>query len=143
MYGDIDIIVKPEEFENTFHILCQNGYTNQSTLHAYYRHIGFSSPNGIEIELHNFFSTSDNREQNTILDNHIFIAIENRTIVSICGYDASVLPALENGIVLLAHINQHWALVWVCGRLLTGCVLSRRILMMNYGITDLQKLLIA
>lgn len=105
--GDIDIIVKPDDFEKAFHILCQNGYTNKDTLEKYHRHIGFLTQSGIEVELHNYFSTSDNGEQNAVLDNLIYAAIDKRTVVSVCGYDASVLPTLETGIVLLAHINQH------------------------------------
>ena len=65
------------------------------------------TPNGVEIELHRFFSSSDNDSQNAILDEIIFKAIPNAVYSTICGYPTMMLSPLENGLVLLGHINQH------------------------------------
>lgn len=105
--GDIDIIVKKEDFEKAFHTLCEAGYKNEDTLERYYRHVGFRSEKNVEIELHNFFSASSNKDQNAILDKYIFDALDNPEKIKIAKYEAVMLPTLENGLVLLAHINQH------------------------------------
>lgn len=37
----------------------------------------------------------------------LFQALPKRVTVDVCGYKVPVLPKLENGLVLLAHINEH------------------------------------
>lgn len=105
--GDIDIIVNQKDFEKAFHILCESGYTNIDTLDHYDRHICFKSKKGIEIELHNYFSTSRNKKQNEILDRFVFKGISNAETKKIGKNEFKMLPKLENGLVLLSHINQH------------------------------------
>ncbi|MCQ2417466.1 MAG: nucleotidyltransferase family protein [Oscillospiraceae bacterium] len=105
--GDIDLIVKPDDFEKAYHTMCDAGYDTKETLEKYYRHIGFHSSKGIHIELHSFFSTSRNAEQNQILDQYIYNGIGRGSKGTLTGYRTSSLPELENGLVLLAHINQH------------------------------------
>lgn len=105
--GDIDIIVEPHLFEKAFHIMKDNSYRPIDTLEEYRRHIGMFCESGVEIELHNYFSTSDNQEQNEILDNAIYKAIPNCVEQKLDEYKFNSLPVLENGIVLLVHINQH------------------------------------
>ncbi len=105
--GDIDIIVKPDDFSSAYTMLCNAGYKAEQTPENYYRHIGFHSAQGIEIELHDHFSTSDNSEQSDILDEYIFNAIDRKENSELYGYEFPTLPILENGLVLLAHINQH------------------------------------
>ncbi|MCQ2460092.1 MAG: nucleotidyltransferase family protein [Ruminococcus sp.] len=105
--GDIDIIVKPDEFEKAFHIMCSAGYSTVESVEKYHRHIVFNTDKGIHIELHNYFSTSRNKKQNTFLDQCIYNGIDRREVTELSGYKIAVLPVLENGLVLLGHINQH------------------------------------
>lgn len=105
--GDIDLIVKPDDFNRAYKTLCDAGYQNENTLEDYRRHIGFRTPSGVELELHNHFSSSKNREQNALLDQMIYEAIDHCSTEDVCGYPVPVLPPLINGLVLLGHINHH------------------------------------
>lgn len=105
--GDIDIIVQPDNFNNAYELLCHFGCTAHQTVEDYHRHIGFHSKQGVEIELHNYFSSSMNNKQNQILDEYVYHGIADYQTAEVCGYQVPVLPTLENGLVLLAHINQH------------------------------------
>ena len=105
--GDIDLIVPGSRFEEAFHALSACGYTPEQTPDAYDRHIGFASPSGIEVELHDRFSAGGSAEQNAALDRYILGGIEKRVYRNTEGYSVPVLPAFENGLVLLSHINQH------------------------------------
>ena len=105
--GDIDLLVLPQDFERAYAVLVSAGYKTEQTLDDYIRHIELTGEDNIEIELHNNFSSGENQEQNTILDEALFRAIPSRQAVTLCGSSVPVLPPLENGLVLLAHINQH------------------------------------
>lgn len=105
--GDIDIIVSPYNYEKAFELLCKNGYINEQDLEEVTRHAGFRTATGFEIELHQYFSYSSNAAQNKILDEYIYRGIEHLERQNVCGYLVPMLPAFENGLVLLAHINQH------------------------------------
>ncbi len=105
--GDIDIIVQPDDFEKAYTTLKDKGYQTKESPDNYHRHIKFKSPKGIPIELHNYFSTSSNKKQNDILDNFVYKGIEKKISIQLKNYSASILPTVENGLVLLAHINQH------------------------------------
>lgn len=106
--GDIDIIVLPEDYEKAFGLLCAFGYHNEQSLDdPDRRHIGFRTKDGLEIELHRYFSTSKNTEQNSILDNWLYDQLGCVRQVDVCGYTVPVFPSLENGLILLGHINQH------------------------------------
>ena len=104
--GDIDLLVLPEDFDRTYELLTSSGCKPRGSS-GYARHIGMFTENGVGIELHHFFSSSDNEEQNTLLDEMLYRAIPNRVSCELCGYPVSILPPLENGLVLLGHINQH------------------------------------
>lgn len=105
--GDIDLLVLPEDFDRAYHLLTDSGCRPLDASSDYTRHIGMFTESGVEIELHRFFSSSDNKEQNTVLDEMLFQAIPNCVTAELCGYPVSMLPPLENGLVLLGHINQH------------------------------------
>lgn len=102
--GDIDIIVRPEDFESAKQGLLAAGYRAEPDN---FRHLSFESPDNHEIELHHLFASGNNRKQNQILDNLIFKGISERRTAQIHGYSFPVLPRLQNGLVLLAHINHH------------------------------------
>lgn len=98
--GDIDLLVRPEYYKQAVCCLLELG-CNETTSkidEERGRHKSFFYVD-VEIELHHFFSSKYMDEDKAeILDSILFDAItENRT----------VLPDLENGLVLLAHIEQH------------------------------------
>lgn len=107
--GDIDLIVLQEQFADAYHALIDHGYKveGDNTLQVYHRHIGFTGPSGIEIELHHHFSSNLTKEYSDALDVIISEGIPNCQTVDMSGFNVPVLPPLENGLVLLAHIQQH------------------------------------
>ena len=102
--GDIDFLVAPSDYDKAKTQLVENGYLMEEDNG---RHTGFKSKSGVHLELHQKFSTSDNAEQNAALDGMLYEAMNQREMRDVCGYTVPVLPKLENGLVLLAHINQH------------------------------------
>lgn len=105
--GDIDLLVLPQDFDRAYEILTGSECRPLDVSPGYTRHMGMFTKAGVEIELHRYFSSSDNEKQNTVLDKMLFQAIPNRVVTKLCGYPVSMLPPLENGLVLLGHINQH------------------------------------
>lgn len=104
--GDIDIIVKPEDFENAMQMLKTN-YKCFQTLDENPRHAGFISKNGVEIELHKYFSFGNRNKKKDLLDQMIYAGVDKREWHIICGHRFPCLPTIENGLVLLNHIYQH------------------------------------
>lgn len=105
--GDIDLLVLPQDFDRAFDTLIAAGCTKMVFSSENPRHTDMKTPNGTVIELHNYFSTSDNDEQNGVLDGLLFRAIPSRVFGTLCGYRVPMLPTAVNGLVLLGHINQH------------------------------------
>ena len=107
--GDVDIIVMPQDFLRAYELLLSSGYTALQTPDNFHRHIEFHNDNSVEIELHEHFSSSDNSDQNDILDSLLCSAIPQRVMTKICDEPVAILPVIENGLVLLGHINQHFS----------------------------------
>ena len=105
--GDIDLIVPPEHFDQAFSLLERLGWENDTSLEVNPRHAGFVKTGCPEIELHRFFSTCTNKQQAHYLDQAIYNAIPRATWEDVAGFNVPILPPLENGLVLLAHVNQH------------------------------------
>lgn len=104
--GDIDILVPPEQFEDAYNVL-RKYYEAGDTIQDFHRHIHFLSESGVTIELHQFFSNSGNKEQDMFFNEKLYKAIPHSQQAVINGYEFPMLPPLENGLVLLGHINQH------------------------------------
>ena len=97
--GDIDLLVKPEDFDKAVYCLVSNGcvdITNKGEEEKG-RHRSFRRDN-VLIELHHIFGSRIILQEPKLLDDLLFNAI---TDIDAC------LPDIENGIVLLAHIAQH------------------------------------
>ena len=105
--GDIDLIVPPNHFEQAFSLMERLGWENDIELEINPRHAGFKKAGCPEIELHRYFSTCTNKQQAHFLDQAIYDAIPHVEWTDVAGYSVPVLPPLENGLVLLAHVNQH------------------------------------
>lgn len=105
--GDIDLIVPPDHFEQAFSLMERLGWKNDIVLEINPRHAGFEKAGCPEIELHRHFSTCTNKQQAHFLDQAIYDAIPRAEWTDVAGFSVPVLPPLENGLVLLAHVNQH------------------------------------
>ena len=91
--GDIDIMTRREDFDSAYRDLEENGYKVTKVLE---REVTFVK-NGIEIELHRYFTSLNDPTACKYLDDLI---IENIN-------PSHILPDLINGLVLLEHISQH------------------------------------
>lgn len=103
--GDIDIIVRREDFDRASEVLRSPAFAVKSDCEDIERHIAFEGPDGIEVEMHRYFS-EDGKEDN-ILDNLIFDAFSDIREIEINDSRIPVLPRVENGLVLLEHIRHH------------------------------------
>jgi len=97
--GDIDLLVKPKDYERAVNCLFSIGCEETSTKFELEcgRHRSFHC-NSIPIELHHFFSIFVSEEKAKTLDEMLFTTISSEN---------NMLPETENGIVLLSHIRQH------------------------------------
>ncbi len=102
--GDVDIIVRPDDFQRTFDLLCEKGYEYDGVDDL--RHIHLKH-NGVLYELHRYFALLDNRAQAEMLDNRIFEGLAHAQMITLDGYSFPTLPVVENGLVFLDHICQH------------------------------------
>ena len=100
--GDIDLIVKPQDFDQAYELLIQGGeYIGKDSRHKEIRR------NGIIVELHQAFSTLCDPQKRALLDDWIFDAVDKAKIVSIEGYQFPMLPTYIHGFVLIEHIDHH------------------------------------
>lgn len=102
--GDVDVIVKPEDFERAYELMSANGYVLHDDRNI--RHLELIK-NGVLFELHRYFSTFNDVNYARLLDGMIFDAIDRAEIKALEGFSFPMLPPLENGLVLLEHINHH------------------------------------
>ncbi len=98
--GDIDFLVPIEQFDRAKELLTQNGYVVDEES-GVKRHIHLQK-NGIIFEQHWRFSSYDFDIERFVLQ-----GMENPEVHTILGAAFPMLPALENGLVLLAHLVQH------------------------------------
>ena len=105
--GDVDFLVPKDKFLYVSRLLEVNRYTYHhgktevGIILKDVRHIEYTK-NGIDFELHQFFS-SPGFDMDDILEQ----AINNREYHDLDGYRIPMLPEIENGLVLLGHINHH------------------------------------
>ncbi|MGN0261919.1 MAG: nucleotidyltransferase family protein [Eggerthellaceae bacterium] len=105
--GDIDLIVRPEEFASAVQTILENGWSELPPCEKDPRHVCFTKEGCPEVELHHRFSTGQYGVQDEYLDKVIFEALEHVQVVEVGGFEVPMLPVLENGLVLLAHVRQH------------------------------------
>ncbi len=107
--GDVDVLVPRDKFISAVKLLEENGYkyhhgkTNDGMILEEVRHVGYEK-NGVEFELHHHFS-SNGFDIDDILEK----AIYKREYYDVDSYKIPMLPKIQNGLVLLGHINQHLA----------------------------------
>lgn len=101
-WGDIDIIVPPDETEKARQLLEVLGYTEESDS---VRHIGYRK-NGIEAELHRCFGMGETAIDDEV-EKIISEGLKNPVLKQISGAEFYSLPPLECGISLLEHVRHH------------------------------------
>jgi len=104
--GDIDLLVKPEQFDMACEMFNKTGFKLLNDITPYERHARYEK-NGIVYELHRFFASMNDVQAAQALDSALIKGIDNRNIYELDGKKFPVLPDFENGLVLLQHVNQH------------------------------------
>ena len=104
--GDIDVLVSPDDIQHAFQALENAGYDTSDSLYADNRHLHFHQGE-VTIELHRSFAVLQTKEQELLLDDWIISAIPLAAQGNYEGFSFPMLPDPLNGLVLLAHINQH------------------------------------
>ena len=104
--GDIDLMVSPENFSKAYCALKNAGYRSSDPADGTGRHAHFFKEN-MTIELHRRFAVLQTEDQERLLDKWIVDAIPNAVWVEDDPFRFPMLPDTLNGLVLLAHINQH------------------------------------
>ena len=99
--GDIDFLAPLAQFESARELMEKSGYVVQYGDTEDGRHIGFVK-HGVLFEMHRYFSSFGLNIEPAIMD-----GFNRRQNVELLGYEFPMLPTLENGLVLLAHIRQH------------------------------------
>ncbi len=105
--GDVDFLVPQNKLEKTMELMESSGYIydhgkdDNGEFKIEERHIAYSK-NRIIFELHHHFS-SPGFDIDDILEK----AINRRKHCDLNGYKIPILPEIENGLVLIGHINHH------------------------------------
>lgn len=98
--GDIDLLVPPESFDQTLELLLQKGYVckddKEEARHSTLIH------GGATIELHRRFS-----DDGIDVERYVQRGMKHLVEAEVDGHHFPMLPPLENGLVLLAHVAQH------------------------------------
>lgn len=99
--GDIDFLVSNGQFEIARETMEKHGYNAKYGYDEDSIHMAFTK-NGILLEMHRHFNISG-----LSIDKAIWEGFAHRCNASVIGCEFEMLPTLENGLVLLAHIRHH------------------------------------
>lgn len=102
--GDIDLLVPAGDFARAHQIFLDDGYELVHEDDG--RHIELKK-NGIVVELHHHYASMSDPEIAAALDRQIFDKLSSGETGVLEQYHFSMLPRLENGLSLLAHIDHH------------------------------------
>ncbi len=102
--GDVDVLVKREDYGKAARLLEANGYNLTHEKKEKYHHYNYRK-NNISIELHKRLGIIDYEDEEllTLFENGIC----QREWKTMEGNRFPVLPPILNGLVLIFHINQH------------------------------------
>ena len=104
MMGDVDFLVKRTDFEKAAAVMEENGYQLKHEKDPDCHHYGYFKDE-IIFEMHKRLAIVQESDEKllSLIEN----GIDRREIRESGGYRFPVLPAELNGLVLMAHINQH------------------------------------
>ena len=97
--GDIDCLVKPEEYDRAKKLLSDNGC---SFIGEYYRHAEYETGT-VLLELHRQYSFSD-ADVEGLLEG----ALDRAVTMEVNGQAFPAFPPPENGLILLDHMRHHF-----------------------------------
>ena len=100
--GDIDFLVPQDQYEEAEQLLKDNGYNVTHPREDNSRHCGFIK-DGIEFEIHHHFSHDDAVD----IEEYLINGLNNIDTKTIDGHSFPMLPATQNGLVLLDHMRNH------------------------------------
>lgn len=101
--GDIDFLVSADEFQRAYQLMLDNGYQLQYEEDHVDYHITLQK-NGFIYEIHKKPAGMPDGEEGKYLQQLMAEGMCSVNNVQVDGYEIPVLPALQNGIVLLLHI---------------------------------------
>lgn len=102
LIGDIDLLVKPEDFDKACLLISQDAQVlGQTPRHNEY------GKNGVVVEVHRTFSTLHDPQKRELADQRVFGAIDAAETGSLEDYSFRCLPQTQHGLVLLEHISNH------------------------------------
>ncbi|MBP5288746.1 MAG: nucleotidyltransferase family protein [Clostridia bacterium] len=97
--GDVDLLVKPADYEAARALLRENGYVSG---HENERHTEYEK-NTVDIELHRQYSFLE-----ADLEPLLFHVFDTPEPMRVMQYEFPAFPAPENGLVLLDHMRHHF-----------------------------------
>ncbi|MCR5742973.1 MAG: nucleotidyltransferase family protein [Lachnospiraceae bacterium] len=103
--SDVDIYVRPEDFDRTYHIMLEAGYELEYDENFVTYHYSLKK-DGVVYELHKH--PAGMRDNDKYLAEVFADAIGRTKVIECGGYSAQVFPDMENGLVLLLHIVKHF-----------------------------------
>lgn len=103
--GDIDFLVKEEQYEEIYNLLVLNGYKLMGEKYESKHHIGLKKDK-IIFELHR--QPGGTRRKHRWQVEFFQQGLKNAEMVTLKDYSFPVLPKLHNGIMLLVHIRAHF-----------------------------------
>ena len=99
--GDIDFIVPQDRFQEAAELLSSNGYVLTHAIKDGDRHGSFVRK-GVVFELHHHFSHGG-----IDVEQYVTAGLSGPKTICVDSYEIPVLPDLENGMILLAHVAHH------------------------------------
>lgn len=102
--GDIDLLVKPEDFEQACRLFLETGFTVKEEDDG--RHVELQKGQFL-VELHHHYADIADPKIARLFDRRLESAMERLEETTINGHLFPMLPKLENGLVLLSHMDHH------------------------------------
>ncbi len=104
--GDVDVMVRREDFERACRALRESGFRDAFSEQNTDRHLNFEK-DGVQYEVHRRFSFVNDAKTAERIDALIERGILWTKPAELGGFSFPVLPDALNGLVLLLHIGQH------------------------------------
>lgn len=101
--GDVDLLVRPEDYEKALELLS----TDCNVCGKEEDRVTKLEKDQVVIELHRQFAVFNDEQAGKTLDGWILGAFDGLTEKTLSGCTFPMLPERENGLVLLMHIQHH------------------------------------